>query len=164
MHVYSLTLIHLLIDTQGVPTSCVLWIMMQECSDPFGNPGLSSSGYIPRNGIARSSSVFTSWGTSPCHPCSYCCCSVAGACPTLWGPINMSSLDYPEEQGETSGQRLGENSAHPGIVVTWRRKESGQRLGVPRVSYASSVNGSLFSDKTVQSFMTAPILCTDLES
>ena len=76
----------------------------------------------------------------------------------------MSSLEYAKEQGETSGQRLEENSAHPGLVVTWRREESGQRLGIPRVSYASSVTGSLFSDKTVQSFMTAPILCTDLES
>lgn len=119
--------------------------------------------YIPRNGIARSSSVFTFWGTSPCHLCCYYY-PVARACPTLWGPMDMWSLEYPKEHGETSGQRLEENAAHPGIVVMWRREESGQRLGIPRASCASSVTGSLFSDKTVQSFMTAPILCTDLES
>ena len=82
MHVHNLTLIHPLIDIWVVSTSCLLWIMMWECKDPFGNPGSSSFGYVPRNGIARSSSVFTFWGTSPCRLCRYYCV-VARACPTL---------------------------------------------------------------------------------
>lgn len=143
MHVHNLTLIHLLIDIWVVSTSCLLWIMMWECKDPFGNPGSSSFGYIPRHGTARSSSVFTFWGTSPCRLCCYYC-PVARACPTLGGPMDMSSLEYLEDRREASGQRLEANAARPGIVVMWRREESGQRLGIPWASCASAVTNWKF--------------------
>lgn len=35
----------------------------------------------------------------------------------------MSSLEYPEERGEASGQRLEANAARPGIVLMWRTGE-----------------------------------------